>query len=108
MLRVDYKKWGQTLDDLRGLAVSSEHPRTRERFLALYEMAQGRSATAWAARSERHDDTVQAWVHAYNQRGPDALKYRRTGGFRPFARGSRKGSEISCAPRLPSLPRPQP
>jgi Homeodomain-like domain len=108
MLQVDHEKWGQTLDDLRQLAVSSEHPRTRERFLALYEVARGQSATAWAARSERHDDTVQAWVHAYNQSGPEALTYRRTGGVRPFARRSHKGSETSCGPRLSSPLRPAP
>ena len=53
MLRVDHEKWCQTLDDLRRLAVGSAHVRTRGRFLALYEIAGGRSATAWAARSDR-------------------------------------------------------
>jgi transposase len=108
MLRVDHEKWGQTLDDLRRLAVGSAHARTRERFLALYEIAGGRSATAWAAQSDRHDDTVQAWVHQYNEGGPEALKYRRTGGWPSFARGSRRGSETPCAPRWSSPRGPLP
>src|SRR5919206_4236349 len=35
MLRVDYDRWGQTPEDLRQLATSAAHRRTRERFLAL-------------------------------------------------------------------------
>ena len=38
MLRVEYAQWGQTPADLRELAMSASHPRTRERFLALYEI----------------------------------------------------------------------
>jgi hypothetical protein len=105
MLHVDHEKWGQTVEDLRRLAVESKHPRTRERFQAVFEIARGRegsagqkpNATAWAARTGRHDDTVQAWVHAYNARGPEALTYRRTGGVLPFFRKSRKVWETSCA-----------
>jgi hypothetical protein len=108
MLQVDHEKWGQTIDDLRRLAMTAEHVRTRERFLALFEIAEGRSATAWAAQSERHDDTVQGWVHRYNEGGPEALTYRRTGGWRSFSRGSRRGSETPCAPRWSSPRRPQP
>jgi len=88
MLRVDCGKWSQTPDDLRRLAVGAEHPRTRERFLALYQIAQGYSATNWAERTDRHDDTVQHWVHSYNEHGPEALKYRRTGGRPPFRQRS--------------------
>jgi transposase len=92
MLRVEHEKWGQTPDDLRRLAIEAEHWRTRERFLALYQITQGSSATAWAQQTGRHDDTVQGWVHDYAQHGPEALKYRRTGGWPPFARTSRRRS----------------
>jgi hypothetical protein len=34
MLRVEYTRWGQTPADLRELAMSASHLRTRERFLA--------------------------------------------------------------------------
>src|SRR3954451_24267591 len=39
MLRVDYDRWGQTPEELRQLATSAAHQRTRERFLALYDPA---------------------------------------------------------------------
>jgi DNA-binding transcriptional regulator YdaS (Cro superfamily) len=73
MLRVDYDRWGQRPDELRGLAVSSSHERTRERFLGLYEMSSGTSATGVAARIGRHPQSVMQW--AYNSNGPGA--YRR-------------------------------
>ena len=79
------------------MALSAPHPRTRERALALFDMAQGRCATQVALRTGRRAQTVMGWVHAYNERGPDALAFRRTGGRPPFAPGSRPASTRSCA-----------
>ena len=84
MLVVDYKRYAQTPEDLRHLAVESPHPRSRERFMALYEIVQGTNATEIARRTGRNHQTVHGWVHLYNQSGPDALVYRRSGGRPPF------------------------
>ena len=85
MVRPDTAKWNQTPDDLRRLATDSSHPRTRERFLALYLIASGQTnATRWAAIIGREDDSVLNWVHKYNDGGPDALTYRRSGGHAPL------------------------
>ena len=84
VLRVDYARWGQSPEDLRSLAVSAPHARTRERALALFEITQGRCATRLAGRTGRHPQSVMGWVHAYKAQGPDALAFRRTGGRRPF------------------------
>jgi hypothetical protein len=93
MLSVEYARWGQTPEDLRQLATSAPHPRTRERFWALYEIAEESCATRVASRTRRHPQTVMEWVHLYNTRGPEALAYRRTGGRRPFfARAMRPNS----------------
>ena len=83
MLRVDHTRWGQTPADLRRLATSALHPRTRERFLALYEITQESCATRVAAQARRHPQTVMEWLHLYNTRGPEALVYQRTGGRPP-------------------------
>jgi Homeodomain-like domain len=85
VLRVDYQRWGQTVADLRQLALSAAHPRSRERFLALHEIAAGECATAIAERTGRRAQTVMGWLHAYNEHGPEALTYQRTGGRPPFA-----------------------
>jgi hypothetical protein len=90
MLRVEYARWDQTPADLRELAMSASHPRTRERFLALYEITQESCATRVAERTRRHPQTVMEWLHLYNIRGPEALVYQRTGP--PFARRSRQAS----------------
>jgi len=103
MLRVDHDRWGQTPEDSRQLATSAAHQRTRERFLARYEVTQAGCATQVAARTHRHPQTVMEWLHLYNTRGPEALAYRRTGGRPPFAQRSRPGSARSSA--LPSKPR---
>ena len=86
MLRVDHERWGQTLADLRRLALTAPHARSRERFLALHDIAQGTCATQVAARTGRHPQTVMGWLHGYGEHGPEALQYRRTGGRPPFAR----------------------
>ena len=107
MLRVDYARWGQTPEDLRALALSAPRARTRERALALFDIAQGHCATQVAWRTGRHPQTVMGWVHAYNERGPDALVFRRTGGRPPFAPGSRPALTRSCA-RPSAVPPPRP
>ena len=84
MLRVEYEKWGQTVEDLRRLSFRASHERTRERFLALYEITQGSNATKVAEKSGREDETVQAWVKRYNSDGPDAIAYQHTGGRSPL------------------------
>jgi transposase len=78
--------------------MSAPHARTRERALALYDIAQESCATQVAERTGRHPQTVMGWLHAYNAQGPDALTYRRTGGRPPFALGSRPASARSCVP----------
>ena len=82
-------RWDQTAGDLRDLALHAPHP--RERFLALYEIAQGGCAAEIATCSERYPQTVMGWVHAYNEHGPVALLYRRSSGGPLFARGSQRG-----------------
>jgi transposase len=97
VLRVDHERWGQTRADLRHLALSATHARSRERFLALHDIAQGCCATEVAARTGRHPQTVMVWLHSYNERGPAALAYRRTGGRPPFAQRSRPPSAVRSA-----------
>ena len=107
MLRVEFARWDQTPADLRELAMSASHLRTRERFLALYEITQESCATRIAERTHRHPQTVMEWLHLYNTRGPEALTYQRTGGRPPFARRSKPVSaKQSVPPNAPPQPRP--
>jgi transposase len=90
VLKVELARWQQTVEDLRLASLSQAHPRSRERFQALYLIASGQfNATTCAAHIGRQDETVLAWVHRYNAHGPDALAYRHSGGRSPLLRRSR-------------------
>ena len=90
MVRVDLARWGQAAEDLRAASLPAPHRRTRERFQALWLIASGQfNATTCARHVGRADETVLAWVHLYNRKGPDALTYRKTGGSAPLLRPSR-------------------
>lgn len=105
--------------DLRRLALTAPHARSRERFLALHDIAQGTCATHVAARTCRHPQTVakpkvcavMGWLHGYSEHGPEALLYRRTGGRPLFARTSQQPSaQRSAQPskKRPAHPSPGP
>jgi Homeodomain-like domain len=104
VLRVDHGRWDQTVADLRHLALTAAHPRSRERVLALHEIAQGSCATAVAERTGRRAQTVMGWLHAYNEHGPEALTYQRTGGRPPFVPTSLPRLVIRSAPRNTKRP----
>ena len=90
MINVEIAKWGQTVEDLRRAALHATHPRSRERFQALYLIASGQfNATTCAAHINRQDETVLRWLHLYNRHGPDGLVYRHTGGRSPLLLTSR-------------------
>ena len=81
MVRPDFKKWDQSAEDIRQLSIKAEHPRSRERFQALYMIGTGqRNASQWAKSINRQKQTVLGWVHHYNDYGPDSLHYQHSGG----------------------------
>lgn len=84
MLRVNYIKWNQTPQDLRDLSLYEEPPGTRERFLALYDIATGKNATQVSSETGRNNKTVMGWVHKYNEEGAAHLFYKKTGGCLPL------------------------
>ena len=87
MIRPDFAKWGQTPEDIYRLSLEAEHPRSRERFQALYMIGtEQTNATRWAKRIGRQDQTVMEWIHAYNVSGPENLLYKRSGGRVPLFR----------------------
>lgn len=84
MLTVNVEKWAQSAEQLRQLALRAEHPRSRERLMALYEICGGKNASQVGRDSQRNPQTVMDWVHRYNEAGPEAVLYRRTGGHPPL------------------------
>ena len=80
MLRPDLARWSLTEESLTQLCLLAPHPRTRERLLALRDIARGCCASALCKPLGRHVTTVLKWVHDFNARGPQALIYRPSGG----------------------------
>jgi len=105
VLRVDHERWNQTLAELRRLALTAPHARSRERFLALHDIAQGGCATHVAARTGRHPQTVMGCLHSYGEHGPEALLYRRTGARPPFVQTLRQPSARKSVPPSKKQPR---
>lgn len=85
MLRPDFAKWNQTPDEVLRLAREAEHPRSQERYMALYAIGTKQSnATQWAKATGRENETVMGWVHRYNAKGVEAVTYQHSGGCPPF------------------------
>ena len=84
MVRPDFGKWNQTTEDIRRLSIEAEHPRSRERFQALYMIGSEQdNASQWAKSINRQKQTVLGWVHRYNEVGPESIYYQATGGAQP-------------------------
>jgi len=81
MVRPDFEKWQQTAEDMRRLSIEAAHPRSRERFQALYMIGmRQKQASQWAKEINRQKQTVLGWVHDYNEYGPASIPYQHTGG----------------------------
>src|SRR3954465_9720959 len=107
VLRVDCARWGQTPEDLRHLALSAPHARTRERALALLDITQHRCATQVAVRTGRRAHTVMEWVHAYNQGGPRRAHvppHRRSPSLFCPRREAERGEVVCAAQRTAATP----
>lgn len=85
MLRPNFKKWNQSAEEMRRLSTNAEHPRTRERCLALYMIGTKQTnATRWSQEIGRQNVTVHRWIHQYNEQGMEGILYQQTGGPTPF------------------------
>lgn len=80
LLRPELNRWSLNEESLAELCLHAPHPRTRERLLALRDIARGSCASALCKPLGRHLTTVLHWVHNFNERGPQALIYRHSGG----------------------------
>lgn len=84
MVRPDFAKWNQTAEDMRRISIEAAHPRSRERFQALYMIGSEQdNASHWAKGIKRRKQTVLDWVHRYNEYGPESIYYQHTGGRQP-------------------------
>jgi transposase len=48
--------------------------------MALYEICIGKNATKVVIATGRTPQTIMEWVHRYNDKGPEAIVVKQTGG----------------------------
>jgi transposase len=76
-------RWGLDVRQVRDRMYRAPTPRERERWQALWLLAQGWSASKVAELVERDVHIIGAWLAAFAQDGPAALAFEQTGGPPP-------------------------
>ena len=74
------EQWQIGVKDLRRLMILAPTPRERERWYAVWLLAQGWTASATAEALERDPHTIGRWASAFEEGGPAALIFEQTGG----------------------------
>ena len=76
-------RWGLDVGQVRRRIYRATDTRERERWHALWLLAQGWPATKVAEALERDAHTIGAWVAAFRAQGPHAVSFDQTGGSPP-------------------------
>jgi transposase len=76
-------RWALDAGQVRERMYRAPTPRERERWHALWLVAQGSSAARVAAALDRDPHTVGDWLAAFAQDGPAALAFVQSGGPPP-------------------------
>ena len=77
------QQWNMDAKDLHRRLILAPTPRERERWHAVWLLAQGWTASATAEALERDPHTIGRWASAFGKGGPRALIFEQTGGSPP-------------------------
>ena len=77
------EQWEMGMKDVQRRMILSPTPRERERWHALWLLAQGWTAAATAEMLDRDPHTIGRWAAAFGEGGPRALIFEQTGGSPP-------------------------
>ena len=77
------ERWRMDEAEVRRRMYRAPTPRERERWHALWLLAQGWTAAAVARALERDAHTIGQWATAFAEGGPKALAFEQTGGPPP-------------------------
>ena len=87
------KQWQMDVRDLRRRLLLAPTPRERERWHAIWLLAQGWTASAVAGALDRDPDTIGRWLAAFGEGGPAALIFEKSGPPPPPLAGPAGGVE---------------
>jgi transposase len=82
-LLVMLRRWQLDVNTVRDRVYRATTPRERERWHALWLLAQGWSAAQVAAALGRAAHTIGDWLDAFRQKGAAGLAFEQTGGSPP-------------------------
>ena len=74
------EQWEMDVKDVHRRVILAPTPRERERWHAVWLLAQGWTASAVAEVLERDPHTIGRWADAFGEGGPAALIFEQTGG----------------------------
>ena len=74
------EQWEMDVSDFRRRLILVPTPRERERWNALWLLAQGWTASATAEALERDPHTIGRWVATFGEGGPPALIFEQSRG----------------------------
>ena len=77
------EQWEMDAKALRRRMILAPTPRERERWHAVWLLAQGWTAAATAEALERDPHTIGRWASAFGEGGPAALIFEQIGGSPP-------------------------
>ena len=77
------EEWEMNAKDVGWRMILAPTPRERERWYAIWLLAQGWTAAATAEALERDPHTIGRWASAFGEGGPRALIFEQTGGSPP-------------------------
>ena len=86
------KQWEMNVRDAHRRTILAPTPRERERWQAIWLLAQGWTASATPEALERDPHTIGRWATAFGEGGAEALIFEQTGGSPPW-RGAAGGVE---------------
>ena len=85
------EQWEMNVRDVYRRTILAPTPRGRERWQAIWLLAQGWTASATAEALERDPHTIGRWAVAFGEGGPEGLIFEQTGGSPPpSTRSSRR------------------
>ena len=86
------ERWQLDVGDVRERMYLAPTPRERERWHALWLLAEGWTASAVAKALDREPHTIGAWVAAFSGNRPAALSFEQSGGSPPPSAGTSRPS----------------
>jgi transposase len=87
-----FKDWQLDAKAVRERMYRAPTPRERERWHAVWLLAQGWTSAQVAEALERDAHTIGEWAEALRRKGPTALAFEQTGGAPPPLTQSNKRS----------------